>query len=77
MTDLVNARDYPREQYTHYWEIFIDDHDFSWTVNYWPYDAGNTETAMVMGRSDTKAAARLDAQSNVLGAMPKYRKHGR
>lgn len=83
MANLISIFDYPRDLYTHYWEIqiFPDTARMDWKITFYPYREGTVQEftgSTNLPRNGTYEQRMLKArelsQKFVLDLMPTYRR---
>ncbi|PCJ26697.1 MAG: hypothetical protein COA94_04690 [Rickettsiales bacterium] len=69
----INAKDYPRSDYSSYWVYFINSETFQWRVDFIDYSTG--DTVRLFGKAAKNAnKARILAQKCVLKNIEQYRR---
>ena len=77
---IIDLHDYPRDKYTHYWEIQIHfggitkgKEVWNWQVTLYPFNAADGKPVVHKGGpSSSEDSARFDSQSWVLENIENY-----
>ena len=73
MISLINVIDYPRDSYSAYWEIVINQDTFDWLAKIMSY-ADSKVVASHNGKAKDMDAARTASQQWVLSKIETYRR---
>ena len=73
--DVIAVKDYPRTQYSAYWEIAIDQKTYTWVARIYSWDSGAV-VAEQQGAAPGMEAARHASQTWVKQQMDNYARPG-